>query len=204
MTEFSIKQLGMQNYETVWKNMQDFTSSRIESTTDEIWFVEHPPVFTLGQAGKQEHILKPDDIPVIHVDRGGQVTYHGPGQTVAYLMVDLKRRGFKIRGFVNAIENAVIKTLSEFGIQANTREKAPGVYVNEAKICALGLRVKRGCSYHGLALNVNMDLEPFGRINPCGFKGLQVTQMGNFVPGISIEQVNPILSKTLTAESRII
>lgn len=157
--------------------MQAFTDSRSESTRDELWLVEHEPVFTLGQAGKTEHILAAGDIPVIHVDRGGQVTYHGPGQLVAYPLLDLRRLHFGVRELVHRVEQAVIDTLAMWDIHASRRCGAPGVYVGAAKVMALGLRVRRGCSFHGLALNVDMDLMPYRRINPCGFTGLQVTQL---------------------------
>jgi len=157
--------------------MQAFTDARTPETPDELWVVEHEPVFTLGQAGKWEHVLMPGAIPVIPVDRGGQVTYHGPGQIVAYPLLDLRRLGFGVREYVQRIEQAVIETLAEWNIVAVRKDGAPGVYVNGAKIAALGIRVRRGCTFHGLAFNIAMDLEPFRRINPCGFEGLQVTQV---------------------------
>ena len=168
---------GLQSYAPVWHAMQAFTDARSEATPDELWIVEHTPVFTLGQAGKWEHVLMPGAIPVIAVDRGGQVTYHGPGQIVAYLLLDLRRVGVGVRQFVRRIEQAIIDTLAHWNIAAARKDGAPGVYVNGAKIAALGLRVRRGCTFHGLAFNVNMDLEPFRRINPCGFQGLEVVQM---------------------------
>jgi lipoyl(octanoyl) transferase len=168
---------ALQPYEPVWRAMQAFTDTRGPETDDELWVVEHEPVFTLGQAGKWEHVLVPGDIPVVPVDRGGQVTYHGPGQIVAYPLVDLRRAGLGVRDFVTRIEQAVIDTLEHWNIIALRKSGAPGVYVAGAKVAALGLRVRRGCTFHGLAFNVNMDLEPFQRINPCGFQGLQVTQM---------------------------
>jgi lipoyl(octanoyl) transferase len=157
--------------------MQRFTEERTADTPDELWLVEHPPVFTLGLNGKAEHLLNPGAIDVIQVDRGGQVTYHGPGQVVLYLLVDLRRRGLGVRALVHRMEQAVIALLAGYGIPARARLDAPGVYVDGAKIASLGLRVRRGCSYHGLALNVDMDLEPFSRINPCGYPGLAVTQL---------------------------
>jgi lipoyl(octanoyl) transferase len=157
--------------------MQSFTDARGPDTPDELWLVEHEPVFTLGQAGRPEHVLAAGDIPVVHVDRGGQVTYHGPGQIVAYPLLDLRRLHVGVRELVRRIEQAIIDTLAEWNIQARRRDGAPGVYVAEAKIAALGLRVRRGCTFHGLAFNIAMDLEPFRRINPCGYAGLQVTQM---------------------------
>ena len=172
-----VRDLGRQPYEPVWRAMQRFTDSRDEATVDELWLVEHEPVFTLGQAGKPEHVLAPADIPVIHVDRGGQVTYHGPGQIVAYPLLDLRRLKLGVRQYVDRIEQALIDTLADWTITAARRDGAPGVYVDGRKIAALGIRVRRGCSFHGLAFNVAMDLEPFGRINPCGYAGLQVTSM---------------------------
>jgi lipoyl(octanoyl) transferase len=172
-----IRRLGRQPYEATWKAMSAFTDQRGPDTTDELWVLEHDPVFTLGQAGKMEHVLAPGDIPVVPVDRGGQVTYHGPGQIVAYPLIDLRRAGVGVREMVCKIEQAIIDTLERWNIGAARLEGAPGVYVAGAKVAALGLRVRRGCSFHGLAFNVNMDLAPFHRINPCGYKGLQVTQM---------------------------
>lgn len=157
--------------------MQQFTDTRQDDTADELWVVEHDPVFTLGQAGKDEHVLAPGEIPVLHVDRGGQVTYHGPGQIVVYPLLDLRRLGIGVRDYVCKIEQAIIDTLLEWNIVAQRREGAPGVYVGDAKIAALGIRVRRGCTFHGLAFNVAMDLEPFQRINPCGYQGLQVTSV---------------------------
>ena len=168
---------GLQPYEPMWRAMQAFTDARTPETPDELWIVEHEPVFTLGQAGKWEHVLMPGDIPVVPVDRGGQVTYHGPGQIVAYPLIDLRRASLGVREFVQRIEQALIDTLAEWNIIAARKDGAPGVYVAGAKIAALGLRVRRGCTFHGLAFNINMDLEPFHRINPCGYQGLQVTQV---------------------------
>ena len=172
-----VRRLGRQPYEPVWRAMQRYTDARGPDTADELWLVEHEPVFTLGQAGKPEHVLAAGDIPVLAVDRGGQVTYHGPGQVVAYPLIDLRRAGLGVRELVHRIEQAVIDTLAGFGIAGQRREGAPGVYVGEAKVAALGLRVRRGCSFHGLSFNVAMDLEPYARINPCGFRGLAVTQV---------------------------
>ena len=173
----NIRRLGRVPYEASWKAMSAFTDNRTEDTPDELWLLEHDPVFTLGQAGKMEHVLAPGDIPVVPVDRGGQVTYHGPGQIVAYPMVDLRRAGVGVRELVNRIEQAIIDTMGHWNIVAERVEGAPGVYVAGAKVAALGLRVRRGCSFHGLAFNVNMDLSPYHRINPCGYKGLEVTQV---------------------------
>lgn len=193
-----VKYLGLQNYESVWLAMQDFTDQRGENTLDEIWLVEHPPIYTLGRNGKPEHILHAGDIPVIHADRGGQVTYHGPGQLVAYVLCNLKNRQLNIREMVILLENAIIATLNEWGITATGDRDAPGVYVDGAKIASLGLRVRRGCTYHGLSLNVAMNLEPFSRINPCGYEGLQVTQMQAFDATVSVRQVAPELAQALS------
>ncbi|WP_157510851.1 lipoyl(octanoyl) transferase LipB [Frateuria sp. Soil773] len=172
-----MRRLGRQPYEATWKAMSAFTDARGPDTVDELWLLEHDPVFTLGQAGKMEHVLAPGEIPVVPVDRGGQVTYHGPGQIVGYPLIDLRRAGVGVRELVHRIEQALIDTLAHWAIAAERLEGAPGVYVGGAKVAALGLRVRRGCSFHGLAFNVAMDLEPFGRINPCGYKGLAVTQV---------------------------
>lgn len=171
-----IRHLGRVEYEPTWRAMQAFTAQRSPDTPDEIWLLEHPPVYTQGQAGKPEHLIAATDIPVIPIDRGGQITYHGPGQVVAYVLVDLRRRGYGIRELVTRMEQAVIDQLAAQGVTATRQAGAPGVYVNGAKIAALGLRVKHGCTYHGLALNVDMDLRPFAAINPCGYAGMQVTQ----------------------------
>ena len=175
--EMVIRRLGRVDYEPVWRDMQAFTSERDASTADELWLLEHPPVFTLGRNGKSEHVHDTGDIPVIQVDRGGQVTYHGPGQLVAYVMLDLGRRGMGVQSLVRLLEQAAIDLLAGYAVDAQRREKAPGVYVDDRKIAALGLRVRRGCSFHGLSLNVDMDLAPFRMINPCGYEGLEVTQM---------------------------
>jgi lipoyl(octanoyl) transferase len=176
MLNVECRHLGRVEYEPTWRAMQDFTVRRGADDPDEIWLLEHPPVFTLGQAGRREHLLADIGIPVLPIDRGGQVTYHGPGQVVAYLLLDLKRRGYGVRELVRRIEQAVIDLLAELGIGAERREGAPGVYVDGAKIAALGLRVKGGCTYHGLSLNVDLDLTPFRAINPCGHPGLAVTR----------------------------
>ncbi|MBL4782929.1 MAG: lipoyl(octanoyl) transferase LipB [Porticoccaceae bacterium] len=179
LTEASIIvcQLGLQPYQRVFAAMKDYTESRTDSCPDQLWLVQHPSVFTQGQAGKAEHLLMPGDIPVIKVDRGGQVTYHGPGQLVIYTLIDLKRAGLNVRQLVCAIELSLKALLANYGIVAETRDKAPGVYVGADKIASLGLRIRRGRSYHGLALNVDGDLEPFQRINPCGYRGLQMTRL---------------------------
>jgi len=188
-----LRDLGRQPYEPVWRAMQRFTDARGESTVDELWLVEHDPVFTLGQAGKAEHVLAPGDIPVLHVDRGGQVTYHGPGQIVAYPLLDLRRLGIGVREYVCRIEQAIIDTLDEWNIGAERREGAPGVYVAGAKVASLGIRVRRGCTFHGLAFNVAMDLEPFHRINPCGYQGLRVTSVADLGGPSGVAPVKPVL-----------
>ena len=185
--------LGRQAYEPVWRAMQRFTDARDQDTLDELWLVEHEPVFTLGQAGKPEHVLAPGEIPVLHVDRGGQVTYHGPGQIVLYPLLDLRRIGIGVREYVCRIEQAIIDTLDEWNIGGQRREGAPGVYVAGAKVAALGIRVRRGCTFHGLAFNIGMDLEPFHRINPCGYQGLQVTSMRDLGGPSSMDAVKPVL-----------
>lgn len=188
-----VRDLGRYAYEPVWRAMQGFTDARNDGTPDELWFVEHDPVFTLGQAGKDEHVLMPGDIPVIHVDRGGQVTYHGPGQIVLYPLLDLKRLGIGVRDYVCKIEQAIIDTLGEWNIGAQRKEGAPGVYVHGAKVAALGIRVRRGCSFHGLAFNIAMDLEPFRRINPCGYAGLEVVSMSDLGGPGGMDAVKPVL-----------
>ena len=172
----NIKTLGLQDYQSVWQAMQDFTKNRDENTPDELWVVEHPAVFTLGRNGKEEHILNATTIPIVKVDRGGQVTYHGPGQLIIYTLIDLKRRSLGIRRLVTILENSIIELLADYEIKARNDPKAPGVYVDNKKVAALGLRVSRGCTTHGLSLNINMDLSPFKQINPCGYKDLEVTQ----------------------------
>jgi lipoyl(octanoyl) transferase len=180
LQDLRIRRLGLMDYELVWHAMQKFTDERDVDTPDELWLVEHPPVFTQGQAGKAEHILAPGDIPVIQVDRGGQVTYHGPGQIVAYPLIDIGRSGIGVRALVRGIEQVIIDVLKSYAVDAQVLEGAPGVYVEGVKIASLGLRIRRGKSFHGLAFNINMDLEPFQRINPCGFEGLQVTNLSAF------------------------
>jgi len=185
--ELVLRELGLVDYQPTLDAMRHFTDTRSADSPDELWLLQHPPVFTQGQAGKAEHVLAPGDIPVIQVDRGGQVTYHGPGQWIMYLMVDMRRRKIGVRDLVTLIEVGIVELLAEYGIRAAAKPAAPGVYVDEEKIAALGLRVRRGCSYHGLALNVDMDLEPFGRINPCGYVGLQVTSMAQQQPGVALD-----------------
>ena len=193
-----VRELGVQVYEPVWHAMQDFTNQRTADTGDELWLVQHPPVFTQGQAGKAEHLLLPGDIPVVQVDRGGQVTYHGPGQLVAYPLVDVRRLGLGVRELVSRIEQSLIDLLASYGVSAEARADAPGVYVNGAKIASLGLRIRRGCSFHGLALNVDMDLQPFQRINPCGYAGLAMTQLADHVAGpLDMNEVSARLREQL-------
>ncbi len=193
----TVKRLGRVDYVPTWEAMKALTTARTPETPDELWLVEHPPVYTLGLAGKPEHLLRGTDIPVVNIDRGGQITYHGPGQIVAYLMLDLKRRGFGVKELVNRIEQAVIDLLADYGINGERREKAPGVYVKGAKIAALGLRIKNGCCYHGLALNVDMDLTPYQAINPCGYAGLAVTQTRDQGIGDSLETLQDKLAAHL-------
>jgi lipoyl(octanoyl) transferase len=182
-----VRQLGLAEYEPVWHAMQNFTDQRDESTVDELWLVQHPPVFTQGLAGKSEHVLSPGEIPVVQIDRGGQITYHGPGQIVAYPLVDLRRNGIGVREFVNRIEESIIQVLQQYGVEGERHKGAPGVYVNGEKIASVGLRVRKGRSFHGLAFNIDMVLEPFQRINPCGYEGLVVTQLKAFSPVVYSE-----------------
>lgn len=178
-----VRDLGIADYEPTWHAMQRFTRERDSLTADEIWYLQHPPVFTLGLNSKPEHLLRPGDIPVIQIDRGGQVTYHGPGQLVTYLLLDLHRRRDGVKHLVQQMEQAIIDLLADYGIHASRLAGAPGIYVDGSKIAALGLRIRRGLSYHGLAFNVDMDLQPFGRINPCGYAGMPVTQLAALVDG---------------------
>lgn len=194
----NIRYLGFQDYLSCWQAMRDFTDQRQEQTPDEIWLLEHAAVFTQGQNGKPEHLLNPGNIPVVPIDRGGQITYHGPGQLVAYTLIDLKRKKLNIREFVTILEKSVIALLDEYHIPASTQCKAPGVYVNNNKICSIGLRVRRGCTYHGLALNVSMDLTPFSQINPCGFRELKMTQIADLGNADSIVNTGTRLSHFLT------
>ena len=172
-----VRHLGRVDYQATWERMQQFTQARTAESADELWFLEHPPVFTLGMAGRREHLLAPGNIPVISTDRGGQVTYHGPGQLVVYTLIDLRRAGLGVRDLVTALEQSVIHYAATLGITATARREAPGVYVAGRKLASVGIRIRRGCSYHGLALNVNMELEPFERINPCGYAGLAMAQL---------------------------
>ncbi|WP_455205012.1 lipoyl(octanoyl) transferase LipB [Kaarinaea lacus] len=191
-----MRHLGTREYSGVWRDMQAFTNQRGLTTEDEIWLVEHQAVFTLGLNGKRDHILNAGSIPIVNCDRGGQVTYHGPGQIVAYVLLDLRRRNLGVKNLVQLLEQAVINVLANLGIEAQRQKNAPGVYVNGAKIAALGLRVRKGCSYHGLSLNVDMDLEPFSRINPCGYAGLQSTQVRDLIPQTDKKQLeNQLLAQ---------
>ncbi len=192
-----VRDLGLEPMPETWARMKALTDRRGADDPDEIWFVEHPPVFTLGLAGDHAHILDPGDIEIVRTDRGGQVTYHGPGQLVCYVMLDLRRRGLNVRQLVQLLESAVIETLAGYGIEAYPRRDAPGVYVDGSKIAALGLRVRRGCSYHGLAFNIAMDLEPFSRINPCGYENLPVTQLSALTDAESIDDVRPAFERSL-------
>ncbi len=192
------RELGQVDYEPTWHAMQRFTDTRGADTPDEIWLLEHSPVFTQGQAGKAEHVLFPGDIPVVQVDRGGQVTYHGPGQLVAYLLLDVRRSGMGVRELVSRIERSLIDLLASYGVNANAKPDAPGVYVDGAKIASLGLRIRNGRSFHGLALNVDMDLQPFQRINPCGYAGMAMTQLADQVVGpIELSEVSARLREQL-------
>ncbi|MGL9769228.1 MAG: lipoyl(octanoyl) transferase LipB [Sodalis sp. (in: enterobacteria)] len=188
-----IRQLGLQPYERVSLAMHRFTDTRSSTSIDEIWLVQHPQVFTQGQAGKAEHLLHPGAIPVIQSDRGGQVTFHGPGQQIMYVLLDLHRRRLGVRYLITLLEQTVVATLTRFSISAHSRADAPGVYVGADKICSFGLRIRKGCSFHGLALNVSMDLSPFLRINPCGYAGLRMTQVSDLAPSTTIEDVAPVL-----------
>lgn len=195
-----VRQLGIQPYEDVWHKMQAFTDNRTESTPDEIWLVQHPAVFTQGSAGKPEHLLNPTHIPVVQSDRGGQITYHGEGQQIMYVLIDIKRlkaegKEISVRELVTALEQCVVKTLADYGIEGYPKPDAPGVYVEGRKICSLGLRIRKGCSFHGLALNINMDLKPFLQINPCGYAGLEMCQLSTLInqPDLQCETVSPKL-----------
>lgn len=184
-----IRDLGMQDYDPIWKKMQKFTAERDENTPDELWCLEHPPIFTMGLNGKEKHLLNINNIPVINIDRGGQVTYHGPGQLIIYTLIDLGRRHIGVKKLVNSIEQSIIQLLNKYGIEAQGKENAPGVYVNGAKIAALGLRIKKNKSYHGLSLNIDMDLTPFQQINPCGYEGLAVTQIKDLNHTIKLHDI---------------
>ena len=192
-----LRRLGLVAYEPTWRAMQAFTQSRGPDAPDQLWLVQHPPVYTLGVAGRAEHVLAPGDIPVVRTDRGGQVTYHGPGQAVAYPLVDLRRRGFGVREMVRRLEQAVIDTLRSYGLEGERREGMPGVYVGGAKIAAIGLRIARGCSYHGVALNVDLDLEPFCRIDPCGYPGLASARLADLGVGDNVDSAGERLAENV-------
>ncbi len=196
-----VRRLGLVPYEPTWHAMREQTLARVgdaaQDACDELWLVEHPPVFTLGQAGKPEHLLRDIGVPVVPIDRGGQITYHGPGQVVIYLLLDLARRHIKVRELVQRIEQAVIDLLASYGIKADRRDGAPGVYVGEAKVAALGLRIRNGCSYHGVSLNVDMDLSPFSAINPCGYAGMAVTQLHDLGVNVSVSEAGEALLRQL-------
>nr|WP_173867195.1 lipoyl(octanoyl) transferase LipB [Pseudomonas guangdongensis] len=200
MAALTVRQLGLLPYQPVWQAMQRFTNERGPEAADEIWLLEHRPVFTQGQAGKPEHLLLPGDIPVVQADRGGQVTYHGPGQLIAYLLLDVRRSGLGVRELVSRMEQALVALLAEYGVEAHARADAPGVYVGAAKIASLGLRIRHGRSFHGLALNVDMDLEPFRRINPCGYAGLAMTQLRDLVGPIDFAEVRERLQRQLVQQ----
>jgi lipoyl(octanoyl) transferase len=192
-----VRRLGLVAYEPTWRAMQEFTGARTGETADQVWLCQHPPVFTQGLAGRAEHLLRDIGIPVVKIDRGGQITYHGPGQLVAYLLLDLRRRGLTVKGLVNRLEQAVIDLLAGYGIAGERRQGAPGVYVGGAKVSALGLKIKNGCSYHGLSLNVAMDLTPFSAINPCGYEGLAVVQLAELCSETDIDRVGEKLAAHL-------
>jgi len=183
-----IKRLGLVEYTPTWEAMKRFTDERTAETPDEIWFLEHPPVFTLGMNGKPEHVLAPGTIPVVQIDRGGQVTYHGPGQLVVYPLIDLRRASFGVRDLVTALERSVIEYVAGLGVTAECRRNAPGVYVDDRKLASVGIRIRRGASYHGIALNVSLDTEPFSRINPCGYAGLEVTRLADLTNVKSVDE----------------
>lgn len=197
--EIIVKPLGLVEYQATWEAMKSFTAQRSSDTPDEIWLLQHPPTYTQGQAGKPEHLLNARQIPVVKIDRGGQITYHGPGQIVVYLLLDLRRWKINVRELVRLMEQAVINILAELGITALGREDAPGVYVEDAKIAALGLKIRNGCCYHGLSLNVDMDLSPFAGINPCGYQGLRVTQIKDLNPTFDMQKIESQLAQQLIA-----
>jgi lipoyl(octanoyl) transferase len=198
-----IRSLGRQDYEPLWRSMQTFTDERAAHTPDEIWFTEHPPVFTLGLNADREHLLAPGDIPVVQIDRGGQVTYHGPGQLMIYPLIDLRRAGIGVRDMVTALEQSIVDLAAEFSIAAASRADAPGVYVQGRKIASVGLRVRRGATYHGMALNLDVDLEPFSRINPCGFSDLEVTKLKSLGIAETMQQIQARVQKHLLRHLRL-
>jgi lipoyl(octanoyl) transferase len=198
-----VRPLGLRDYEPVWRGMQRFTDSRTSQSLDELWFTEHPPVFTLGLNASRDHLLAPGDIPVLQVDRGGQVTYHGPGQLMIYPLIDLKRARLGVRDLVTALEQTAVELLAEFDIAAASRKDAPGVYVGGRKVASVGLRVRRGASYHGMALNMDLDLEPFSRINPCGFSGLEVTDLAALGVSESATEIEARVQRLLLRQLRM-
>jgi lipoyl(octanoyl) transferase len=203
MSELVVRELGHQVYEPVWRAMQEFTNTRDESTPDEIWFCEHESVFTLGLNTKPEHLIAPGDIPVIQIDRGGQVTYHGPGQLMIYPLIDLRRAGLGVRDLVTALEQSVVDLAADYGVEAASRCDAPGVYVDGVKLASVGLRIRRGSSFHGMALNVDVDLEPFSRINPCGFQGLELTDLARLGADSELDTVRDKLLPHLLRHLRL-
>jgi lipoyl(octanoyl) transferase len=193
-----VKTLGLREYEPIWEAMRSFTECRDEQSPDQLWLLEHPPVYSLGRNGDPAHLLRPSSIPLVNSDRGGQITYHGPGQLIAYVLFDLQRLGLGVRGLVSRLEDAVIATLAQYGISAQSRPDAPGVYVDGRKIASLGLRIRRACSYHGLSLNVDMDLAPFAAINPCGYSGLEVTSLHQLaVPVRTMDVAVPLIGQII-------
>jgi lipoyl(octanoyl) transferase len=199
MQNLIIKKLGTCKYQDTWDEMKAITDQRDADTPDELWLLQHPPVFTQGLAGKPEHVLNQSDIPIVQTDRGGQVTYHGPGQLVAYVLFDIRRLKMGVRQLVQMLEACVIDVLAEYNVKGETQCKAPGVYVNGAKICSIGLRVRKGCSYHGIAFNIDMDLAPFAQINPCGFQGLQMLQLSDFVKDVTLAEVGDKFAQAVVA-----
>jgi len=198
-----VRPLGLREYEPLWRGMQQYTEKRSPQSADEIWFTEHPPVFTLGLNASRDHLLAPGDIPVLQVDRGGQVTYHGPGQLMIYPLIDLKRAGLGVRDMVTALEQTVVDLLAGLGIDAASRGDAPGVYVDERKVASVGLRVRRGACYHGMALNIDVDLEPFSRINPCGFSDLEVTDLATLGVAASRTEIETRVLELLLGHLRM-
>ena len=198
--QLHIRYLGLQPYLETWQKMHEFTEQRNENTVDEIWLVEHPAVFTQGRAGKAEHLLQQSNIPVVQSDRGGQITYHAPGQLIAYLLINIRRKDFNIRTLVSIIEEGIISLLADYNVNASAKADAPGVYVSGRKIASLGLKICKGCSFHGLALNVDMDLSPFLQINPCGYAGLEMTQCKNEGIGLSVNELAPLLIEKLNTQ----
>lgn len=195
--QLHVRYLGQQAYLKTWQQMQDFTAQRDETTVDEIWLVEHPALFTQGRAGKAEHLLQQTSIPIVKSDRGGQITYHAPGQLIAYLLINIRRKDFNIRTLVSSIEQSIIALLADYQVDAYAKTDAPGVYVDGKKIASLGLKIRKGCSFHGLALNVDMDLAPFSQINPCGYVGLEMTQCKNEGLTLSVNELAPLLIEKL-------